>query len=96
MQAAGKMLDVREDGRNSRNYEETMPGYWRAAAAADSKKAWRFERIGPVPVKCISQRARKPVAVRPVRHLNKEDTVVGTHRPHPSAIAKGAASTPPG
>lgn len=44
---------------------------------------------GPVPGEMHLAAGQEPVAVGACAHLKKEDTVVGTHRPHHFAIAKG-------
>ena len=44
---------------------------------------------GPVPGEMHLAAGQEPVAVGVCAHLRKEDTVVGTHRPHHFAIAKG-------
>jgi pyruvate dehydrogenase E1 component alpha subunit len=44
---------------------------------------------GPVPGEMHLAAGQEPVAVGTCAHLKKEDTVVGTHRPHHFAIAKG-------
>lgn len=44
---------------------------------------------GPVPGEMHLAAGQEPVAVGTCMHLHKEDTVVGTHRPHHFAIAKG-------
>ncbi len=44
---------------------------------------------GPVPGEMHLAAGQEPVAVGTCAHLRKEDTVVGTHRPHHFAIAKG-------
>ncbi len=44
---------------------------------------------GPVPGEMHLAAGQEPVAVGTCAHLRQEDTVVGTHRPHHFAIAKG-------
>lgn len=44
---------------------------------------------GPVPGEMHLAAGQEPVAVGACAHLRDEDTVVGTHRPHHFAIAKG-------
>lgn len=44
---------------------------------------------GPVPGEMHLAAGQEPVAVGTCAHLRPEDTVVGTHRPHHFAIAKG-------
>lgn len=44
---------------------------------------------GPVPGEMHLAAGQEPVAVGACAHLKQEDTVVGTHRPHHFAIAKG-------
>lgn len=44
---------------------------------------------GPVPGEMHLAAGQEPVAVGTCAHLRAEDTVVGTHRPHHFAIAKG-------
>ena len=49
---------------------------------------------GPVPGEMHLAAGQEPVAVGICAHLKQEDTVVGTHRPHHFAIAKGVALKP--
>lgn len=44
---------------------------------------------GPIPGEMHLAAGQEPVAVGTCAHLRKEDTVVGSHRPHHFAIAKG-------
>ena len=44
---------------------------------------------GPIPGEMHLSNGQEPVAVGVCAHLNSEDVVTATHRPHHQAIAKG-------
>lgn len=67
-----------------RLYEETM-----AEAYQEGKYPVFNIASGPVPGEMHLAAGQEPVAVGVCMHLKKEDAVVGTHRPHHFAIAKG-------
>ncbi|SMB91648.1 pyruvate dehydrogenase E1 component alpha subunit [Thermanaeromonas toyohensis ToBE] len=67
-----------------RLYEETM-----AEAYQEGKHPVFNIAAGPVPGEMHLAAGQEPVAVGVCMHLRKDDTVVGTHRPHHFAIAKG-------
>lgn len=60
-----------------------------AAAYMEGKSSAFDIGSGPVPGEMHLAAGQEPVAVGACMHLRKEDTVVGTHRPHHFAIAKG-------
>lgn len=60
-----------------------------AAAYMEGKSPAFDIGSGPVPGEMHLAAGQEPVAVGACMHLQKEDTVVGTHRPHHFAIAKG-------
>lgn len=60
-----------------------------AAAYMEGKSPAFDIGSGPVPGEMHLAAGQEPVAVGACMHLRKEDTVVGTHRPHHFAIAKG-------
>jgi pyruvate dehydrogenase E1 component alpha subunit len=69
-----------------RHFEDDM-----AAAYMEGKTPAFDIGSGPVPGEMHLAAGQEPVAVGACMHLRKEDTVVGTHRPHHFAIAKGIA-----
>lgn len=79
-----KMLEIRD-------YEETMANvYLEGKLPPNIQKGLAFDiGSGPVPGEMHLAAGQEPVAVGVCAHLKKEDTVVGTHRPHHFAIAKG-------
>jgi TPP-dependent pyruvate/acetoin dehydrogenase alpha subunit len=79
-----KMVEIR-------NYEETMANvYLEGKLPPHIQKGLAFDiGSGPVPGEMHLAAGQEPVAVGICAHLRKEDTVVGTHRPHHFAIAKG-------
>lgn len=79
-----KMVEIR-------NYEETMATvYLEGKLPPHIQKGLAFDiGSGPVPGEMHLAAGQEPVAVGVCAHLRKEDTVVGTHRPHHFAIAKG-------
>lgn len=74
-----------------RNYEETMAKiYLEGKLPPHIQKGLAFDiGSGPVPGEMHLAAGQEPVAVGVCAHLRNEDTVVGTHRPHHFAIAKG-------
>lgn len=74
-----------------RTYEETMAKvYLEGKLPPNIQKGLAFDiGSGPVPGEMHLAAGQEPVAVGVCAHLRKEDTVVGTHRPHHFAIAKG-------
>ena len=79
-----KMIEIRE-------YEETMAKvYLEAKLPPKIQKGLAFDiGAGPVPGEMHLAAGQEPVAVGVCAHLRREDTVVGAHRPHHFAIAKG-------
>ena len=79
-----KMLEIRD-------YEETMANvYLEGKLPPKIQKGLAFDiGSGPVPGEMHLAAGQEPVAVGVCAHLKKTDTVVGTHRPHHFAIAKG-------
>ncbi|MGB9812729.1 MAG: thiamine pyrophosphate-dependent dehydrogenase E1 component subunit alpha [Thermovenabulum sp.] len=67
-----------------RLYEETM-----AEAYQEGKYPVFNIASGPVPGEVHLAAGQEPVAVGVCMHLKKDDAVIGTHRPHHFAIAKG-------
>lgn len=67
-----------------RVYEETM-----AQVYLEGKQPVFNIAAGPVPGEMHLAAGQEPVAVGVCAHLRKDDAVVGTHRPHHFAIAKG-------
>lgn len=78
-----KMVEIR-------HYEETMANvYLEGKLPPQIQKGLAFDiGSGPVPGEMHLAAGQEPVAVGVCAHLKKEDTVVGTHRPHHFAIAK--------
>ncbi len=74
-----------------REYEETMARvYLEGKLPPAIQKGLAFDiGSGPVPGEMHLAAGQEPVAVGVCAHLHKDDTVVGTHRPHHFAIAKG-------
>ena len=74
-----------------REYEETMANtYLEGKLPPNIQKGLAFDiGSGPVPGEMHLAAGQEPVAVGVCAHLRTEDTVVGTHRPHHFAIAKG-------
>jgi pyruvate dehydrogenase E1 component alpha subunit len=79
-----KMMEIRV-------YEETLASiYLEDKLPPHIQKGLAFDiGAGPVPGEMHLAAGQEPVAVGVCAHLKKEDTVVGTHRPHHFAIAKG-------
>jgi pyruvate dehydrogenase E1 component alpha subunit len=84
-----KMIEIRE-------YEENMAGvYLEGKLPPAIQKGLAFDiGGGPVPGEMHLAAGQEPVAVGVCAHLRIEDTVVGTHRPHHFAIAKGVPLKP--
>lgn len=79
-----KMIEIRE-------YEETMARvYLEGKLPPKIQKGLAFDiGAGPVPGEMHLAAGQEPVAVGVCAHLRRDDTVVGAHRPHHFAIAKG-------
>lgn len=86
-----KLLWMYEKMVEIRNYEETMANvYLEGKLPPNIQKGLAFDiGSGPVPGEMHLAAGQEPVAVGVCAHLKQEDTVVGTHRPHHFAIAKG-------
>lgn len=84
-----KMIEIRE-------FEETMAKvYMEGKLPPHIQKGLAFDiGGGPVPGEMHLSAGQEPVAVGVCAHLRADDTVVGTHRPHHFAIAKGVALEP--
>jgi TPP-dependent pyruvate/acetoin dehydrogenase alpha subunit len=84
-----KMIEIRE-------YEETMAKvYLEGKLPPAIQKGLAFDiGGGPVPGEMHLAAGQEPVAVGVCAHLRTEDSVVGTHRPHHFAIAKGVPLKP--
>lgn len=74
-----------------REYEEAMAKvYLEGKLPPAIQKGLAFDiGAGPVPGEMHLAAGQEPVAVGVCAHLRDDDTVVGTHRPHHFAIAKG-------
>jgi pyruvate dehydrogenase E1 component alpha subunit len=74
-----------------RQFEETMVNvYLEGKLPPRIQKGLAFDiGAGPVPGEMHLAAGQEPVAVGVCAHLRQTDTVVGTHRPHHFAIAKG-------
>ena len=83
------MIEIRE-------YEETMATvYLEGKLPPNIQKGLAFDiGSGLVPGEMHLAAGQEPVAVGVCAHLKKEDSVVGTHRPHHFAIAKGVPLKP--
>lgn len=86
-----KLLWMYEKMVEIRNYEETMATvYLEGKLPPNIQQGLAFDiGSGPVPGEMHLAAGQEPVAVGICAHLRQEDTVVGTHRPHHFAIAKG-------
>ncbi|GAA4002480.1 pyruvate dehydrogenase (acetyl-transferring) E1 component subunit alpha [Comamonas faecalis] len=84
-----KMIEIRE-------YEETMARvYMEGKLPPHIQKGLAFDiGSGPVPGEMHLAAGQEPVAVGVCAHLHDDDTVVGSHRPHHFAIAKGVPLNP--
>lgn len=91
-----KMLWMYEKMVEIRNYEETMANvYLEGKLPPNIQKGLAFDiGSGPVPGEMHLSAGQEPVAVGICAHLKQEDTVVGTHRPHHFALAKGVPIKP--
>lgn len=91
-----KLLWMYEKMVEIRNYEETMAEvYLEGKLPPQIQKGLAFDiGSGPVPGEMHLAAGQEPVAVGVCAHLKQEDTVVGTHRPHHFAIAKGVPLNP--
>jgi len=79
-----KLLAMYNDMVTIRLFEEEM-----AVAYLEGKKPVFNIAAGPVPGEMHLAAGQEPVAVGVCAHLRKDDAVVGSHRPHHFAIAKG-------
>lgn len=88
---SGQLMWMYETMILIREYEETMAKvYLEGKLPPEIQKGLAFDiGSGPVPGEMHLSAGQEPVAVGVCAHLRKEDTVVGTHRPHHFAIAKG-------
>ncbi|QHE86234.1 thiamine pyrophosphate-dependent dehydrogenase E1 component subunit alpha [Hydrogenophaga sp. BPS33] len=86
-----KMLWMYETMLVIRHYEETLAQvYLEGKLPPNIQKGLAFDiASGPVPGEMHLSAGQEPVAVGVCAHLTDADTVVGTHRPHHFAIAKG-------
>ncbi len=84
-----KMIEIRE-------YEETMAKvYLEGKLPPKIQKGLAFDiGGGPVPGEMHLAAGQEPVAVGVCAHLRDTDSVVGAHRPHHFAIAKGVPLNP--
>src|SRR5437016_3004006 len=78
------MVEIRE-------YEDTMVKvYMEGKLPPNIQKGLAFDiGSGPVPGEMHLAAGQEPVAVGVCAHLRRDDTVVGAHRSHHFAIAKG-------
>jgi TPP-dependent pyruvate/acetoin dehydrogenase alpha subunit len=74
-----------------RDFEETMVNvYLEGKLPPNIQEGLAFDiGGGPVPGEMHLAAGQEPVAVGTCAHLNDNDTITGTHRPHHFAIAKG-------
>ncbi|WP_018991040.1 thiamine pyrophosphate-dependent dehydrogenase E1 component subunit alpha [Aromatoleum toluclasticum] len=88
---AGQLLWMYEKMIEIREYEETMARvYLEGKLPPKIQKGLAFDiGAGPVPGEMHLAAGQEPVAVGVCAHLRQDDTVVGAHRPHHFAIAKG-------
>lgn len=86
-----KMLWMYETMLLIRHYEESLAQvYLEGKLPPNIQKGLAFDiASGPVPGEMHLAAGQEPVAVGVCAHLTDADTVVGTHRPHHVAIAKG-------
>jgi len=86
-----KLMWMYEKMVEIRYYEETMAAvYMEGKLPPAIQKGLAFDiGGGPVPGEMHLAAGQEPVAVGVCAHLTPDDTVVGTHRPHHFAIAKG-------
>jgi TPP-dependent pyruvate/acetoin dehydrogenase alpha subunit len=88
---AEKLLWMYETMLVIRRYEETLAQvYLEGKLPPQIQKGLAFDiASGPIPGEMHLAAGQEPVAVGVCAHLTDADTVVGTHRPHHFAIAKG-------
>lgn len=88
---SGQLLWMYETSLVIREFEETMATvYLEGKLPPHIQKGLAFDiGGGPVPGEMHLAAGQEPVAVGVCAHLREDDTVVGTHRPHHFAIAKG-------
>jgi acetoin:2,6-dichlorophenolindophenol oxidoreductase subunit alpha len=86
-----KLLWMYETMLVIRQFEETMVDvYLEGKLPPRIQKGLAFDiGAGPVPGEMHLAAGQEPVAVGVCAHLRQDDAVVGTHRPHHFAIAKG-------
>ena len=86
-----KLLWMYETMLVIRRYEETLAQvYLEGKLPPHIQQGLAFDiASGPVPGEMHLAAGQEPVAVGVCAHLSEADTVVGTHRPHHFAIAKG-------
>lgn len=86
-----QLLSMYETMRLIRKYEETMAAvYMEQKLPPHIQQGLAFDiGAGPVPGEMHLSAGQEPVAVGVCAHLRDDDTVVGTHRAHHFAIAKG-------
>lgn len=86
-----QMLSMYETMLVIREFEESMATiYLEEKLPPNIQAGLAFDiGAGPVPGEMHLAAGQEPVAVGVCAHLTDEDTVVGTHRPHHFAIAKG-------
>jgi len=91
-----KLLWMFEKMVQIRYYEETMAAvYMEGKLPPSIQKGLAFDiGAGPVPGEMHLAAGQEPVAAGICAHLTDDDTVVGTHRPHHFAIAKGVPLDP--
>ena len=91
-----KLLWMYEKMVQIRYYEETMAAvYMEGKLPPQIQKGLAFDiGAGPVPGEMHLAAGQEPVGVGICAHLTDDDTVVGTHRPHHFAIAKGVPLDP--
>ncbi len=91
-----KLLWMFEKMVEIRFYEETMAAaYMEGKLPPHIQKGLAFDiGSGQVPGEMHLAAGQEPVAVGICAHLTDDDTVVGTHRPHHFAIAKGVPLDP--
>jgi len=86
-----QLLSMYETMMVIRDFEESMVAVYLEEKLPPKIQAGLAFDIGagPVPGEMHLAAGREPVAVGVCAHLGDDDTVVGTHRPHHFAIAKG-------
>ncbi len=88
-----QLLSMYETMMVIRNFEESMVNVYLEEKLPPNIQAGLAFDIGsgPVPGEMHLAAGQEPVAVGVCAHLSDDDTVVGTHRPHHFAIAKGVS-----